>query len=242
MRVVLATSGESVDGSRPLDQGERATKCRLMIEIKFVDLSERGVSLPTKDVRMVLAQPYLPDEVFTSSEPYRVRDEARIKQVRVVERTLEVASNGVGPKVKTHFTIFPEYCIPGLEGVEAIENRLKSKDWPNGTVVIGGLDGITKSEYGKVVEADGTQHDQERNGLAMVGDDQWVNCAITWVKDAEGYLSRWVQPKICPAWPEASSEDKSLFKGGSVFLFRGQRPNGEPYIFGACQEFCVCER
>ena len=94
------------------------------------------------------------------------------------------------------------------------------------------MDGITKSEYGKILEADRTEHDEELNGVAMVSDDQWVNCAITWVKDADGGLTRWVQPKICPAWPEASSENQSLFKGRSVFLFRGQRPNGEPYIFG----------
>ena len=181
---------------------------------------------------MVLAQPYLPDGVFTSNEPYRVTGTAKDKQIRVVERALDVACSGIGSSAKTDFTIFPEYSIPGLDGVEVVEERLKATDWPNGTVVIGGLDGITKSEYGKIVEADRTEHDEELNGVAMVGDDQWVNCAITWVKAADGGLSRWVQPKICPAWPEASSENQSLFKGRSIFLFRGQRPNGEPYIFG----------
>lgn len=203
-----------------------------MIEVKFVDLSKLGVSPPTESVRMVLAQPYLPNGVFTSNEPYRVTGAARDKLVRVVERTLDVACRRIGSTAKTDFTVFPEYSIPGLDGVEVVEDRLRATEWPNGTVVIGGLDGITKSEYGKILEADGTEHDQELNGVARVGDDQWVNCAITWVKDADGGLSRWVQPKICPAWPEASSENKSLFKGGSVFLFRGQRPNGEPYIFG----------
>ena len=205
-----------------------------MIQVKFVDLSTCGFSPPSERVRMVLAQPYLPTEGFSSSEPYKLTGTEKARQLRVVERTLEVArdGSGIGTQEITHFTILPEYSIPGLEGVEVVENRLKSKDWPNGTVVIGGLDGMTKPEYGRVVEARATEHDREQNGLAMVADDQWVNCAVTWVKDAEGGLSRWVQPKIRPAWPEASGESQGMFRGRSIYLFRGHRSDGEPFIFG----------
>ena len=203
-----------------------------MIEVRFVDLSKLGVSPPTEAVRMVLAQPYLPKDAFTPNEPYRLTEAAKDKQIRVIGRALDVASNGIGSTARTDFTVFPEYSIPGLEGVEVVEGRLNETEWPNGTVVIGGLDGLTKLEYGNILEGANTEHDQELNGVAMVGDDQWVNCAITWVKDADGCVNRWVQPKICPAWPEASSENQRLFKGKSIFMFRGQRPNGEPYIFG----------
>ena len=181
---------------------------------------------------MVLAQPHLPASGFTSTEPYRLTEEATPRQLRVLERTMDIASASGDPETVTHFTILPEYCIPGLEGVEVIEKRLRSNDWPNGTVLIGGLDGITKSEYELLLESDSTHHDQELNGADRVADDQWLNCAITWVKGGDGQLSRWVQPKLWPAWPEAIGENQRMFKGRSIFLFRGQRTNGEPFIFG----------
>ena len=205
-----------------------------MIEIRFIDLSKRGITPPAASVHIVLAQPYLAKGGFTPNEPYKLTGTAKLRQVGVVERTLDVASKGTGAgsKLPTQFTVFPEYCIPGLEGVEVVERRLQSDDWANGTVVIGGVDGLTKPEYEEVLKGGSTHHDQLLNGIAMVADDEWVNCAITWVKHGDGNLSRWVQPKISPAWAEASGECQRMFRGGSVYLFRGQRSNGEQFIFG----------
>ncbi len=179
---------------------------------------------------MVIAQPHVPVDAFTPNVPYSLAERVRPRQLKVLGRTMDIASAPGGGV--TQFTILPEYCIPGLEGVEFIEKRLQESTWANGTVLIGGLDGISKAEYLLLLEPEHTHHDQELNGAAQVGDDQWLNCSITWVKSSDGQVLRWVQPKLWPAWPEASGEDGSIFKGGSIYLFKGLRTNGEAFIFG----------
>ena len=203
-----------------------------MIEVRFVNLSEWGISPPADSVRMVIAQPHLPTAVFTPSEPYKLTEDARPRQLEILKRTIDLASGSGDTDGTTNFTILPEYCIPGLEGVGLIEERLGSEDWAKGTVLIGGLDGITKEEYEALLTPDSSHHDQETNSVSRVADDQWLNCSITWVKSSEGQVLRWVQPKLWPAWPEASSQNRTMFKGRSIYLFRGQRTNGEAFVFG----------
>ena len=203
-----------------------------MVEVRFVDVSSLGVRPPADRVRMVIAQPYLPKSAFTRKEPYSLTEEARARQLEVLGRTMDIASASADAGGVAQFTIVPEYCIPGLGGVDFVEERLRAGTWANGTVLIGGLDGVSKAEYSQLLGSEHTRHDEELNGLARVADDQWLNCAITWVKSGDGKVVRWVQPKLWPAWPEASSEEQRMFKGGSVYLFRGQRTNGETFIFG----------
>jgi hypothetical protein len=197
-----------------------------MVQIRVVELPGLSVHLPERSVRMVVAQPYLADGALTPQEPYRVAAEARDRQLEIVKTTIDLAR-----EEKADFTVIPEYSVPGLDGVGVIEERLRSAAWPTGAILIGGIDGLDKDEYASVVEADHTCVD-DANGKESVEDDQWVNCCITWVKSSNGRLFRWVQPKLWPAWPELSTQHQRMFKGKSMFLFRGRRTNGEVFTFG----------
>ena len=198
----------------------------MMVQMRVVDLSELGVQLPERGVRMVIAQPYLADGVLTPLEPYRVAVEAKERQLETVKTTMDVAR-----LENADFTVIPEYSVPGLDGVAVIEERLGSEVWPPRTILIAGIDGLNKDEYASVVEAHHTCVD-DANGKESVEDDQWVNCCITWVKSSDGRLFRWVQPKLWPAWPEQSTHHQRMFKGKSMFLFRGRRTNEEVFTFG----------
>src|SRR5229473_2560534 len=188
-----------------------------MVHIETVDLQVRGVTLPSDRVGMVIAQPHLPLTSLSASEPYRLTVQAKPSQLAVLEKTLAVARAAPHGARKTHFTIFPEYSIPGLDGITLVEAVLRSDDWPRGTIVIGGTDALDRPQYVELLSDDATQVDEARNGGHLVQPDQWVNCAITWVKGADGSLKRWNQPK---------------FRGGSIFLFKGRLENGAPYRFG----------
>jgi len=133
---------------------------------------------------------------------------------------------------KTHFTIIPEYCIPGLDGVEHLETVIRTADWPNGTIVIGGTDALTHAQYAQLVQGDRTHVDAPRNGSDRVGINEWVNCAIIWIKDGDGNLDRWIQPKLHPAWPEMNISYQHMFRGSSLYVFKGRLENGAPYRFG----------
>ena len=197
-----------------------------MIQVELVDLSARGVQLPDRSVKMVVAQPYLGNGVLTPQEPYRVAAEAAQRQLDVVKRTIDIATER-----NADFTVIPEYSVPGLDGVALVEEHLRADTWRSGAILIGGVDGLSKEQYASVVETDGTIV-AGANGKDSVENDQWVNCCITWIKSGDGKLSRWVQPKLWPAGPEQSTMHQRMFKGKSIFLFRGSRTNGEVFTFG----------
>ena len=204
-----------------------------MIHIKTVDLSPRGVTLPSDRVGMVIAQPYLS---LTATEPYRCTPGAKARHLAVLTDTLAVARAAPHRAPKTHFTIFPEYSIPGLDGIAHVDTALGAADWPNGTIVIGGTDALSKADFVTLAGAEGTHLDVSHNGLARIAQNEWINCAVTWVKAADGTVERWLQPKLHPAWPEQNIQCQDMFRGASVFMFKGPLDNDTHYRF--CSLVC----
>jgi hypothetical protein len=202
-----------------------------VVHIETVDLSPRGIVLPNDRVGMVIAQPYVPRALLTAAEPYCCIETAKPQQLAVLNETLAVARSLRHGAPKTHFTIFPEYTIPGLDGIAAIETALHAPEWPNSTVVIGGTDALSQAQYTQLLQGAATHVDAARNGGNLVQVGQWVNCAITWVKNADGSLDRWIQPKLHPAWEEMNIRHEQMFRGSSIYLFKGVLENGAPYRF-----------
>ena len=93
------------------------------------------------------------------------------------------------------------------------------------------MDGLAAGDYAQLVAGPGTHVDELRNDPAGVPTGQWINCAIIWVKGADGTIERWLQPKLRPSRPEADVADSNMFRGNSVFVFRGQFDDGRPYRF-----------
>lgn len=188
-----------------------------MINIELVPVD---VIFPIDLFGMVFMQPYL--EIDLGGEPYRWINLKVPEQINRISRTLEIsktANNG-----NTHFTIFPEYSIPGLEGVRKIQETVALPSWRSGTVVIGGVDGLSKDEY-EILCNEGNTEVFRDNRVANIPARCWVNCSITWVKDRNAILKRWVQPKINPSWPERNITDRSMFCGSSVNLFTAKFDN-----------------
>src|SRR5580698_7971151 len=96
-----------------------------MVHIETIDLSTLGVTFPSDRVGMVIAQPYLPDASFSGEEPYQLTEQAKPQQLAVLAETLAIARSNQHGGNKTHFTIFPEYSIPGPEGIELVETVIR---------------------------------------------------------------------------------------------------------------------
>jgi hypothetical protein len=199
-----------------------------MVNIENVDLRTRGVDLPSDRVGVVVAQPFLS---LTPKEPFVCTRETAAAQLATIRKTLDIARARPHGQPKTHFTIFPEYSIPGLSGVAAVDAALGVADWPNGTLVIGGLTALTRDEYAVLVAMPNTAMNAAANGVDHVKAIDWLNCSIVWVKGANGAVEKWVQPKIYPAWTEQKVHYKNMFHGGSIFIFRGRLENGALYRF-----------
>lgn len=203
-----------------------------MVHIETVDLAARGVRLPSDRVGMVIAQPYLS---LTATEPYRCIEQAKPQELSALEQTLAVARAARHGALKTHFTVFPEYSIPGLDGIALIDAAVAAANWPNGTIVIGGADALSKPEFATLAGFPNT-HLEAHNAIDRIAQNEWVNCAITWVKGADGTVARWLQPKLFPAWQEQDVPYQDMFRGNSVFVFKGQLENGTQYRF--CSLVC----
>lgn len=200
-----------------------------MVDVVEIDLGKLGVRLPRGEVAMVVAQPYV---VFVTHEPYTWAPEERQRALDCIDETLVLSKVCAHGAEKTHFTIFPECTIPGLAGVDRITEAMKDVDWPIETIIIGGVDGLTKEQFSELVQRPNVTHDTTRNSVSNIRLDQWVNCVITWVKLPTGEVRSWVQPKLSPAWVELNVSHMSMYQGRSIFVFKGKYSNADvPYLF-----------
>ncbi len=193
-----------------------------MIHVETVDLSLLGVRLPKNQVGIVAAQPYLE---LTNNEPFQCLSTEKGRQLDMLDATLAVALKAPHGASKTHFTLFPEYSIPGHDGIARIETALRAEQWPTGTIVIGGIDAMNRQEFVDLAEAPDTYLDSH-NSVDRIAAHEWVNCATTWVKADDKRIHRWLQPKLHPAWREQNIDLQHMFRGNSVFTFKGPFDNG----------------
>ena len=201
-----------------------------MVHVRTVNLEQLGVVLPRDRVGMVVCQPFIR---LTGEEPFHCREDAKPSQLALINRTLEISRSNAHGLDRTHFTIFPEYSICGLEGVARITDALNAADWPRQTIVIGGVDGLLKNEFTELCGTAGAHVDEELNSPAQVEDHEWVNCQIIWIKSQSGVVEKWIQPKIEAARPEQDGTCQQMFRGRSVYNFLGRFQDAGPYRFSS---------
>lgn len=201
----------------------------MKIEVKEIGLE--NIAFPDNGIGMVIMQPFVK---LCRQEPYRWRSKNKHNQIKGIIRTLKIANQAAHGCDKTHFTIFPEFTIPGLEGIAEIQKILESSSWKDGTIVIGGIDALSKDEYSSLCKDSMTQV-HEKNKAERVRDGQWVNCCITWVKtkndEGDSTIRRWIQPKLCPSWPEEEVEVYDMFEGKGIWVLEGRIVDGRAFRF-----------
>ena len=189
--------------------------------------------MPSDEMRVVAMQPFIR---FCSNlgarprEPFRWSENAVSEQLGGINRVLDI-SQGSFSNRGANFTLFPEYAVPGIEGVSIINDRILQAGWAKNSIIIAGIHGIKKSEYVDLFHMLGAAVSQS-NAPDSVRDDQWVNCGVIWVKDADGVVNSWLQPKVRPAWPEINVSCNDMFCGTTIYVFEGcYEPTGYPCRF-----------
>lgn len=177
-----------------------------------VEKRKTGVVFPSQQIKVVAMQPHVH---LTDTEPFRWPAGEKEKQIDGIKRTLEISKNK-----QAHFTLFPEYSIPGLDGVGAIDEVIASNDWPNNTIIIGGIDGLSKTEYQQLFQPNNTEC-HPNNKPDKVANGYWVNCCVIWIKCDAGSIKKYLQPKISKAKDELLTPCYNLFPGSSVYNFIG---------------------
>lgn len=195
-------------------------KPRWIFDMLEIDAKSLDVILPSKWIKMVVMQPHV---YLTASEPFRWPDDKKTTQNLGINRTLDVAKNQ-----QAHFVLFPEYSIPGLDGVQAITSFMVQNSWPK--IVISGVEGLSKEQYQQLCEQSNTNC-HRKNKPDQVGSNEWVNCSVTWIKDNSGNINKYVQPKVCPAWTEKNIRYAQMFRGKASYLFSAKYENNSPCRF-----------
>lgn len=111
--------------------------------------------------------------------------------------------------------------LAGIAGAAIIDERISADTWPNESIIIAGVHGITKPEYKELCDVLDAQFSQS-NAPDSVPDGQWVNCCVIWIKDRNDSLQKWVQPKIRPAWLEMNVACNDMFCGSNMYVFEGR--------------------
>src|SRR3979490_2681672 len=99
------------------------------------------VTVPSNAVRMLIAQPFLEFQAPVQ-EPFSLT-------APCVQRLDDAIDNTFTKVAAYHprFVLFPEFSVPGLAGVERIAQHLASNTISAALVVVGGVSGLSKTEY-----------------------------------------------------------------------------------------------
>lgn len=180
------------------------------------------VTLQDDVINLVMMQPYV--KLDTQSEPFVWADADKEEEINRIRRTLNIAKQSADDP-GAHFTLFPEYSVPGLPGIQLIHDVINEASWQSNSIVIAGVDGLSKAEYQQLCDMENTNVFAE-NAPDKVKDSQWVNCIITWVKQSDSTVARWIQPKITPSWAEEAITANDMFPGRSSNIFACKFENG----------------
>ena len=191
-----------------------------MINVEQIKIDIR---IPQDAMRVVSMHPFIQfhsNHGALPQEPFRWSDAAIGEQLNAISRTLDISQDSFGGR-GANFTLFPEYAVPGVKGASIINERISETDWPNESIIVAGVHGISKSEYADLCNMLGAVVSQS-NMPDSVPNDQWVNCAVIWVKAHDGAIGKWVQPKVRPAWPEMNVPSSDMFRGTTIYVFEGR--------------------
>jgi hypothetical protein len=180
---------------------------------------EISLDLPSDQIRVVTMHPFVRmDE--QPVEPFRWKSDAIPEQLERIEATLKLAQ-AEGEQPGAQFTVLPEYAIPGLRGIREIDSAVASVDWPNHSVLLGGVHGLDHHEFGDLLDEFDPNIGAADLGAAE-SKDKWMNCCMIWVKEADGHVRRFVQLKLRPSWVERNVQRRDMRTGGTVWLFKAR--------------------
>src|SRR6266446_1873242 len=114
------------------------------VEVMQITEVPLDIIVPHQSIGVVMMQPFL--EINFNDEPFIWLTNKADQQIALIERTLQLVIDRPANQ-HINFTIFPEYSVPGLNGIAAIERILSDNKWPVNSVVIAGIDGLKKADY-----------------------------------------------------------------------------------------------
>lgn len=183
---------------------------------------------------MLLIQPTVPLEAV-AGQGFQIADtRKRTASLETVKAVCTYSRNSISQDYDhAHFLIMPELSLT-RDGFNYIERYVQSKDCPNDTVIIAGLEGLTWDVFEELLDRSDNPKPCHK---APVGTVDWVNCSITLVKEHTGQVRLFVQSKFRASRFEQSRE--RILEGQDLLLFRLKTNANKDFSFVSliCSDF-----
>ena len=184
------------------------------------------VTFPSESVRVLCAQPYISFRE-PIQEPFPLSKDCVTRLLNGIDCVFEAAF-----LYHPQFIVFPEFSVPGVDGIRKAKGAMLSEHIPSSTMFIGGVTGLSQQEYSSLVDSEEINASVADNNLPdRVSAGSWVNTSLTIAKTQDNTLSFWLQPKISPSWPESNDTHQRMFRGRALHLFRAAFEDGLPCHF-----------
>lgn len=188
----------------------------------IVDETTIDLTFPTVSTSMLIVQPFL-EFPAPVQEPFKLIATCASRMLSGIDNVFALSRSA-----KPNVILFPEFSLPGVQAVEQVYRHLQTSLHPS--VVIGGVHGLTRSEYESLCSLSNMNVDRCHHPSELTTTD-WVNTSITFIRDDAGRLSMWLQPKISPSWPESNTPHQTMFRGSVIRVFVAKFANGAPCRF-----------
>jgi hypothetical protein len=168
----------------------------------------------TPSLGMLFVHPHL-DLAESEQFGFSLTNPCKQKLEKTIRECLSIAASNPGEGgVRTHFVVLPEFSLP-FSMFSGVEEILRHENWPPNTGLISGVENTSVGELQRLLEGSDNPEEAKRcqPGLA-----RFANFGVIWLKNSEGRLCRFVQPKLRPSRPEQAAQ--GMYEGDFVLLFQ----------------------
>jgi hypothetical protein len=199
-----------------------------------ITITPVSVELDIEDAEAIGMAFVHPHMCMTTNAPFRVVDQSRALAVSVAEASIRAAFEPLSGLPRVQFVVLPEFALT-FESINVVETILSSELCPANTVVIAGVEWLSAEQYVGLLtsSANPEQMKQKRPDASL-----YVNCCLIWIKTPNG-LTRFVQPKLRPSPPEASTQ--LMYRGSDILVFVSRGPNALTFAVLICFDCIAME-
>jgi hypothetical protein len=160
-------------------------------EIKIIPINLK-IDFPSDHLCMIMAQPFL--KLQTTSNGFKIDRSILEMHKRTILSTLKLACNPPfgDASYNANFVVFPELSLP-YDMILEIRDRIISNSWPRNSILIAGIEGINKEKYNILLKSSNNPQNSMGN---LLGASNYINSGIVFLKEKDGGIKIYLQPKI----------------------------------------------
>ncbi|MBL7073872.1 hypothetical protein ISS37_01350 [candidate division KSB1 bacterium] len=134
---------------------------------------------------------------------YKIKEEEKQNNIHIVENVLNKYNNNIFSEGNPNFIVFPELSV-SMEAAELMIVKLKNGEINTNTIIIFGLEQITKNQFLELISNSNSKDDF--NEVDFGRNIKFVNTAAILIKDKNGKNYIYYQPKLSKSRYETTQQ------------------------------------